>query len=238
MHFLRFFTVHYFLVNSAFAYFYFYGDLPLKTHLTQFCSSKDNLVLLLDNPLLPNDATPLTKPQKLSNKMLIIHLSSINCKYLHIQNASFSDTIYSLSQKRQLKYKLPKTQLIIDFRHRKGAPKHLENIYKNLQFLYRKCLSFAPFILLFNEPIDKLGKQTNRFVKELNNNFQLVILSDELSTDSWTVLHLNPIMNGCLQFPGIFAPKNDDDFGKLKISFKNCDLAGSVINVSVNEVKL
>ncbi len=110
-----------------------------------------------------------------------------------------------------------------------------------LSEVYQQCLNCQPLILLF-EGSEKGGTSTSTFarwisgllrkVPELFRGFRAVITSS--ATSERDVLHLNPILDGCLEYSGVFLPRSVADFARL--SAKRCNLYSGVLGVSISRV--
>ena len=112
-----------------------------------------------------------------------------------------------------------------------------------LSEVYQQCLNCQPLILLF-EDSEKGGTSTSTFarwisgllrkVPELFRGFRAVLTSS--ATSEKDVLHLNPILDGCLEYSGVFLPRSVADFARL--SAKRCNLYSGVLGVSISRVRV
>lgn len=110
-----------------------------------------------------------------------------------------------------------------------------------LSEVYQQCLNCRPLILLF-EDSERGGTSTSTFarwisgllrkVPELFRGFRAVITSS--ATSERDVLHLNPILDGCLEYSGVFLPRSVADFARLNA--KRCNLYSGVLGVSISRV--
>lgn len=115
-----------------------------------------------------------------------------------------------------------------------------------LSEVYHGCLNCLPFILLLGEGQRSTSTLLPTFSKWTTNllggtfsakfrGFRLVLVSSRSVThQKETVLHLNPILDGCLEFSGVYLPKNAAHFARLKA--QKCNLNGSTLSVSISRV--
>lgn len=172
---------------------------------------------LLSKTLASNcDSVVINLSQQLTTKKLLEHCRSITFRrYNHLQMifdlgrvgySVFSQLIFSLSE------------------------------------VYQQCANCGPFILLFEDKNETSGSVTTfaRWISGLLRNapklfqgFRAVISSSSTAEKS-DILHLNPVLDGCLEYSGIFLPKSVADFRRLKA--KRCNLHSSVLSVSISRV--
>lgn len=232
----------------------YYGDQSINQYLTQFCASTNaDHLLVISQPKLNHHQTKTNNKsdykmpisQKNNQNKILKHFQA-NCrheKYDYIKNAKLSETLFQLSLLPTIKYKLPRLQILINFEaittaQATHSAKSFHLLLSSLNFLYKKCLACLPFILLFSSSqisSNDLADLTNRVYKQLNSNFKLILVfSSAGNQQSTPVIHLNPIVDGCLQLQGVFAPKSELDFARLKVHYSQCNLHNLVVNVTVN----
>lgn len=255
MHLPNFCILIFIFLSKTLASFYF-GDQSINQYLSEFCASKTNQIVIINQPNLKQSNT-LSAHQMLhfshskeNQNSILKHLQSIHCyaEYEYVTNRTLSETLFHLSLLPKIKYKLPKIQIILDFQKLESfssfSKEAFNFILSSLDFLYSKCLACLPFILLFSKATTvELTHLTNLVYRPLNINFKLTMISSNFQsennlTDHYNdqVIHLNPTVDGCFQHRGVYVPKTLSDFKRLKVPYSSCNLHGTVQNVSVNDV--
>lgn len=200
---------------------HFYGDVSVNEHLLRFCSNsssiRPNLVVVEIKPQL---TTFLLKTKHCKGFYYIKNIISINVLqnilnnlYNKIQNSNKFQLIFNMNWKT------------VDF----GQFGSTISVISKLQQSCHHCL---PHIIQFNTKLSVLHQWTKNIFSSLDDHFRASIFS---YVDS-RVLHIRPIIFGCVQHDGIFVPKSENDFTKLKTSFRQCNLQKANLNVSVNHV--
>lgn len=132
-------------------------------------------------------------------------------------------------------------QLIFDLGSTFSTIKIFTQIMTALSEVYHACFNCLPFLLILSRGqrsifLPTLAKWTTGLLGgNLANQlkgFRLVIVSS--STQKENVLHLNPILDGCLEYSGVYLPKTPADFARLKA--KKCNLNNSTLSVSISRV--
>mgnify|MGYP007002795935 CR=1 FL=1 len=207
----------------------FYGDIDLKTYLHAIKHSKRNILIVINDLHTDNNRTIIYNQQSSSNSSMT--------KYLHSEG--IPHRLFSSLTPTQLKSQLPvfsfsskpNVIMLFDFPASNLNQSNMSLLLESLQKIHLDCRHCLPLIAIVDLPVSIIVELVDRF-KLLRNNFQAVILSKK----SNLVVHVNPVLFGCLQERRIFVPRKKDDFPKLKTSFRECNLHNATLNVSISHV--
>lgn len=199
----------------------FYGDVSVKTHLLKLCSKN-----LLNRP---NLVIVETKPHL--TKLL---LRTMNCKHFYylknfISSSALQNILNHLYKKTQNSNKF---QFIFNLNWNIVDFGQFSSTMLALSKLQLSCHHCLPHIIQFDTKLPVLLQWTKKILPSLDAHFYASIFS---FVDA-RVLHIRPTIFGCIQHDGIFVPKSDNDFIKLKTSYRYCNLQNANLNVSVNHV--
>ena len=217
----------------------YYGDLEIKEHLKMLCSQSERKakIYVVDNFIFKG-LSQLNITRKSYDEPSPFHtfLRRLNCRHTHLPHIHLNKLIE--------KYKLKNN--IFYFQHRQirlfvfdFSPYYLfdqqikfDSVLKNLEKFYLSCLSCLPLVALFDDGIsfETLLKSVQRSNYHLDSQFRATLVVSNFPQ----VLHIHPVLDGCYSYPGLFVPKNYQDFEKLKTPFDECNLNGSTLKVLVN----
>lgn len=206
----------------------FYGDINLQVYLRDIKMSKRNKLFVVNDLQIGNQTTT---SQPFSNSLM--------SKYL--QSEGIPHRLFSSITSTQLKSQLPSSIfssrpniiILFDFSSSNFNQEQMNLLLDSLQQIYFFCRKCFPVIALVDLPLDVIAQMVNSF-KFLHRSFRSVFVSKK--SDS-SVVHVNPVLFGCLQKQRIFMPrKKTADFAKLKASFRECNLHNTTLNVSISHV--
>ncbi len=195
----------------------FYGDISVNEHLLRICSNSS-----LNRPRL---VVIETKPQ------LTKFLLNINCKhFFHLNNVSFS-VIQNILNDRM--HNSNRFQLIFNMNWKNMDFSQYRSSVLEFAKLQHNCPHCFPNIILLSAKQSVLLRWTKSMFTSLDRHFYASVFS----LASSKVFHIRPIIFGCVRHEGIFVPKSNNDFSKLKVSYRHCNLQNTKLNVSVNHVR-
>lgn len=214
----------------------FYGDDTVWNYLKHLCydfNDKKVAILLLENFIFENE---FKYDEGINHQRIVFnYLVDSNCQFDYILKANKTTIENTINEPEPFQYR--NILLIFDF---------LPNEFKKLNFIvfeellitmnaiYMQCSKCLPFIAIFKQSIKILNEWMIDVVPMLDKRFQCTLVSDSIKQQK--VLHLRPIVDGCRLYNGMFEPKTQADFQRLKVSFKKCNLNKTTINVVINDV--
>lgn len=213
-----------FIVEN-FNMFGYVGDSSFLLYLSKVCSqllSKHNRfnLILIDS----NEHSSTTYNQ----------LIRFNCSFIFYRNVSQLDNdIVSM-----INGPLDNIRHEIIFDHsqdRISNFRQFETIMVNLFHFYIRWINAMPFIVLIMKmSADLIHKWLLRLWNRLPMSFRAVLVIGSVGDRQTETIHIRPTLDGCLSYDGLFRPKNDVDFYRLRTRWNRCNLNSILYNVSVN----
>ena len=209
---------------------HFYGDQPLNSYMenvicrTSTLSSKWAFVYV--HQLQINES--LTTISRLNSGF------PFSQSYLNCFTAMYHEQI-TAAQLANLNFQRLKHVKILTFINvQQTSSALLAQTLNALNWLYIACSRCLPFLLLFPPNTQPNSLKNALFSAQLNSTFPLRAVVTFLNSKHSQTFHLNPVLDGCAQTSGLFEPKTEHDFHRLKTTTK-CHLNNTQLTVSVNE---
>lgn len=209
----------------------FYGDQNIESYLTNMCrnfETKKLYIVLVDNH---NHSIDID-----NNNSEFLNLRNFfinkNCPYDYFDSLELAQSIII----SEPKYRYRNVLILINSFQLSPTQIHLNirELFELSQNLYLNCANCVPIIFLFHYDIHSLYNWLSEAILWLNQRFSCTIVSR--FADSEKVLHLRPVIKGCLELNEIYWPKSQQDFDQLRISPLQCDLNQTIINIVINDV--
>ena len=204
-----------------------YNKTHLFLYLKHFCNSQSNLRY---NLFLIENAS--------KNAAIKSYLSKKHCDFLGFKKSLLYLSINNLKTLIEHQFKYTKLQLIFIFSSYQVTQNFYDSILLNQSSLYSNCDHCFPIINIFC-----ISKQTSFYNLTLNifsqlpNNFQTVVLSFDNNVQKQSIF-TRPVFDNCHLYNGLFVPTSQNDFNRLNIDLRKCNLSGQTVNVSVNNVQI
>lgn len=210
----------------------YYGDIQLLDYFPQMCSNLTSKysVSFIEN--LAIKEVNLTAPKRNDSQMRTL-FRKIECNHNYFSNIRISDIVYSSLTDDSYNHK--KILVIYDFTNYQITPEGFNKILSVLSNLFIICFECFPFLALFQMEQHKLSELTRAAFGEVGQKFQATLVSVDANYQASSAIHLRPILDGCVLYPGVFEPKTELDFTRLRTQYSNCNLNGQTLNVSMKE---
>lgn len=204
----------------------FHGNLPLSTYLHSFCAASTSLDrLIYIEKLLIGDHHNEGAISEVNTTIFPVP----RCSYRHYANITVAKLVSFIDlQSTLVRYYVVLNQSAFHY-----SKFQFTILLLALSQLYlSKCSSCAaPFVLLVNQNASLLFDWLSVAIHSLPDNFRLTIWFARTSS----VIHLRPVLFGCLTYPNVYWPRSNEDFARMNIPFAQCNLNGTSLNVSVME---
>ena len=214
----------------------YYGDVSFFDYLRKLCQ-KDSPIMVNNFQLLKNSDNNETNSQEMVSGYEIHKLLlELNCRHKMYDNISVSALNGHLPQ---VEYYLHnrKRLIIYDFTKLKNLNiERLQNILLSVNAVFEYCKPCLPSIVLFSCSTDYLlSVSTELFALNLLPPTFRVVLVANLDRP-FAAVFWRPLVDGCSLYHNVLRPKEDYQFKRLKVRFRDCNLKAIRLNVSVNEV--
>lgn len=213
----------------------FYGDRPMHSYMEELCAAKS--FMLIDYFQFDKEET-IDYEESVTPTINTFIRQIPNCTYTHLTNGTSEMLLPSLPVVEQYLH-FRTFQLVFDFSNLKLNLQLMHILLKAFRDIFDYCKPCLPFLALFTGSMDDLYKWTLPFAPNEGNSMamrRLDLIMVSHFNRPFQTLHLHPVINGCLHFQGIYWPKSENDYQRLKVHFTKCDLGSMVVNVSVNHV--
>lgn len=196
----------------------------ISEHFKTLCkNSQIKIVIILIDSQTTNGGS--------TNKIASI-LSNLKCPYIRQSTIiTFIGLHLFLNNHWAIKYK--KKLLIFDYTA--ISEQQFPSIVNQLAEFYEKCHYCLPSTVVVNFPIASLYKLTANLFPKFPKYFQSCFLTMD-NDDYLFKVYVNPILDGCAFYPGLFSPTSSAAISRLNTPMKLCNLNNSTLNVSVNDV--
>lgn len=196
-------------------------------YLKTICNDKNLVIKTIILTQFYNKQIPVNQ-QNYSKNSLSKFQS--NCLIIKPSNFNFSDLNIFLQTNQNI-------QFVFDLTYIKNFTNELLNYYlAKINTIFNICQQCLPFHLLFCT-FTNIYKLTKLIYSTLPKYFQCVFITFNVYNKSeMSKFYLNPVLNGCHFYNGIFIPNSEIDYRKLNIPYHKCNLNNSLITVSVNDV--
>ncbi len=214
----------------------YYGDVSFFDYLRKLCQ-KDSPIMVNNFQLLKNSDNNETNSQEMVSGYEIHKLLlELNCRHKMYDNISVSALNGHLPQ---VEYYLHnrKRLIIYDFTKQKNLNiETLQNILLSVNAVFEYCKPCLPSIVLFSCSTDYLLSISAELfaLNLLPPTFRVVLVAN--LDRPFAAVFWRPLVDGCSLYHNVLRPKEDYQFKRLKVRFRDCNLKAIRLNVSVNEV--
>lgn len=208
---------------------YYYGDVEFFDYLQLVC---DNLVPLKTSIVLVEILNQIETENKTST--LFDKLNSIQCDFQY--NSSSNIEVFQFKTIKNILKKPANVLVLFDFT---GIDRLNEKAFANfivdMSGLYGICANCLPFVAWFDKPISDLNQWSSQHFAKFHKIFRSTLVSKKESAPN-AVVHIRPLVQGCLILNKTFVPSTRQHFQMMKLDFHSCDFNSTNIRIAINKV--
>ena len=209
----------------------YYGDVDFWTYLDQLCVKLKSIpypktVLVLIEAF----QNSFENKQNQSRNFLFDKLIDFNCPFELLQDAYLV---------HNGKFRLNDVVIFVDLTFVSVVNEiHFKQYLSSLNQFYLQCLHCSMVTSVFNVSTSRLYDLSKQMMPNVNKDFRSVLVSTTTNRTKGSVVHIRPIIHGCLLYQGVLVPKTQNQFDQLKTPYEMCNLNSSTMNVAINHVNI
>lgn len=217
----------------------FHGEISIENYLLKYYNSnseinynnKDKIqFFLINNLIFKNFSSQILADINISN--FHRHLQSAKIDHIYLNSITDSRLIEIIP--KPVYYQSQNVLIIFDLNNMINLNENdfFQQI-KTLNKIFVHCVACKPFLILLNMTFNKLIKLIEKYYNMLTKQFQATFISSHYKYP----IHINPIINGCLFYRGIYVPNSTQKMKKLLVQTKDCNLTNQTLKVSISHWK-